>query len=42
MAIAMILATCKIEKAKDANGMEITPEIDFNIGFVKYVLILLF
>lgn len=38
MTMAMILATCKVGKAKDANGTEITPEVKFDIGFVKYVL----
>ncbi|KAE9405300.1 cytochrome P450 [Gymnopus androsaceus JB14] len=35
--IAMILATCKIGKAKDANGMEITPEVAFDSGFVDHL-----
>jgi len=39
ISMAMILATCKIGKAKDANGMEITPEVEFDSGFVEYVLL---
>lgn len=35
MSMAMILTTCTIRKAKDANGVEITPDIDFDIGIVK-------
>lgn len=35
IAIATILTTCTIGKAKDVNGAEITPEVDLNIGFVK-------
>ncbi|KAE9388626.1 cytochrome P450 [Gymnopus androsaceus JB14] len=31
--IAMILATCKIGKAKNASGMDITPEVEFDNGF---------
>ncbi|KAE9405302.1 cytochrome P450 [Gymnopus androsaceus JB14] len=35
--MAMILATCKIGKAKDANGMEITPEVEFDSGLVDHL-----
>ncbi|KAE9396845.1 cytochrome P450 [Gymnopus androsaceus JB14] len=37
MAMAMILATCNIGKAKDANGVEITPEVNFNVGIVNHL-----
>lgn len=33
--MAMILTTCTVGKAKDVNGVEITPEVDFNIGATK-------
>ncbi|KAE9405310.1 cytochrome P450 [Gymnopus androsaceus JB14] len=35
--MAMILATCKIGKAKDANGMEITPAVEFDSGIVDHL-----
>ncbi|KAG7441948.1 cytochrome P450 [Guyanagaster necrorhizus] len=35
IAIACILATCKITKAKDENGEEINPAVEFSNGIVK-------
>ncbi|KAF9018169.1 cytochrome P450 [Hymenopellis radicata] len=37
IAMAMILATCSIKKAIDADGVEITPEVDFTIGIVNHL-----
>ncbi len=37
IAIAFILATCRIAKAKGEDGEEITPAAEFSNGIVKYV-----
>ncbi len=37
IAIAFILATCRIAKAKGEDGEEITPAVEFSNGIVKYV-----
>ncbi|KAK0201237.1 cytochrome P450 [Desarmillaria ectypa] len=37
IAIAFILTTCRITKAKDEDGEEIIPVVDFSNGVVKYV-----
>ncbi len=37
IAIAYILATCRIAKAKGEDGEEITPAVEFSNGIVKYV-----
>ncbi len=38
---ALILATCRLEKARDADGYEVTPKVEFTTGIAKRVLFIL-